>query len=185
MQINPTAEQFVPAHLRRKVPGEYLLTSKNFWFVPAYLPTNLPGKAVEVNERNRINRFCFPSGFFSRSKENLHWKSTKCIFQLLKKQQRAKSKVRADRWSRFNFTCGIWGKLPSVKMENLDLPKLELSSNTSTGKGGVQMAVAAQLLLKFVKPVGQIMHTAPWTYTPRCYLQPQRLNPISHSYFHI
>lgn len=46
-------------------------------------------------------------------------------------------------------------------MEDLDLPKLELSNNTSRGKGGVQMAVAAQLLLKFMKPVEQIMHAAP------------------------
>lgn len=64
MQINPTAEQFVPAHLRRKVLGEYLLTSKYLWFAPAYLPTNLPGKTLEVNERNRISRFCFPFFFF-------------------------------------------------------------------------------------------------------------------------
>lgn len=57
----------------------------------------------------------------------------------------------------------IHGKLPSVTMENLYLPKLKLSSNTSRRKGGVQVAVAAQLLLKFMKPVGQIMHAAPCT----------------------
>lgn len=181
MQINPTAEQFVPAHLKRKVPGEYLLTNKYFWFSPAYLPTNLPGKTLEVNERNRISRFCFPLFFFfPRSKE---------IFQEIyfsKKQFKAKSKVHPDsREILFGSPSSVvfWGKLPSVTMENLDLPKLELSSYTSRGKGGVQMAVAAQLLLKFMKPVGQIIYAAPYppqgvTYNQRGWNSPPILTFI-------
>lgn len=118
--------------------------------------------------------------FFPRSKE---------IFQEIyfsKKQFKAKSKVHPDsREILFGSPSSVvfWGKLPSVTMENLDLPKLELSSYTSRGKGGVQMAVAAQLLLKFMKPVGQIIYAAPYppqgvTYNQRGWNSPPILTFI-------
>lgn len=100
------------------------------------LPTSQarPWKSMKETE---LAGSVFPLFFFPRSKENLHWKSTKCIFQILKKQPRAKSKLHPD-GQEILFcspsSVAFWGKLPSVTMENLIYPNWSWAAIPAEGK---------------------------------------------------